>query len=296
MFSIITPTYNRADTLSRVYDSLKSQTFRNFHWIIVDDASIDDTAKLVSNWQSEDNFFKIDYYKLEENRGKPFALNFGFEYCDQPITVIADSDDSFVENSFEDLSRIWNEIDNTLNASNVASVWTLTKDENGAIVGEKFPKNFWQVSFKDRVLDRWPVRGEKWHSWRTEILKSQQMYYNKNAAYVSESATWRSINLKYDFLCVNLVHRTYWYSESGLIHEKKTDLKRAKIKYYTAYYQLKDTRSLDILTKKYYQLLGFELVKSYFFYWPKDCILIWYKLMICIFCFLKITIKRIFKV
>ena len=45
--TIITPTYNRAHTLSRVYESLKRQTFRDFKWIIMDDGSTDNTEGLV---------------------------------------------------------------------------------------------------------------------------------------------------------------------------------------------------------------------------------------------------------
>ena len=37
--SVITPTRNRADTLHRVYTSLKKQEFTNFEWIVCDDAS-----------------------------------------------------------------------------------------------------------------------------------------------------------------------------------------------------------------------------------------------------------------
>ena len=39
MISILTPTYNRAHTLPRLYKSLKQQTMKDFEWIIVDDGS-----------------------------------------------------------------------------------------------------------------------------------------------------------------------------------------------------------------------------------------------------------------
>ena len=35
-FTVFTATRNRAHTLPRVYESLKSQTFRDFEWLIVD--------------------------------------------------------------------------------------------------------------------------------------------------------------------------------------------------------------------------------------------------------------------
>ncbi|MEH7574008.1 glycosyltransferase family 2 protein, partial [Cytobacillus firmus] len=42
-FTVFTPTYNRAHTIERVYESLKVQTFRDFEWLIVDDGSLDNT-------------------------------------------------------------------------------------------------------------------------------------------------------------------------------------------------------------------------------------------------------------
>lgn len=42
--TIFTPSYNRAHTLHRVYESLQVQTLQNFEWIIIDDGSIDNTS------------------------------------------------------------------------------------------------------------------------------------------------------------------------------------------------------------------------------------------------------------
>ncbi|MDE5969250.1 MAG: glycosyltransferase, partial [Muribaculaceae bacterium] len=44
MISIVTPTYNRALLLSRLYESLKAQSCHDFEWIIVDDGSTDNTT------------------------------------------------------------------------------------------------------------------------------------------------------------------------------------------------------------------------------------------------------------
>ena len=47
LFTVFTPTCNRAGTLERVYSSLEAQTFRDFEWLIVDDACTDNTRALV---------------------------------------------------------------------------------------------------------------------------------------------------------------------------------------------------------------------------------------------------------
>ncbi len=39
--TILTPTYNRAYTLSKLYESLLAQTNKNFIWMVIDDGSTD---------------------------------------------------------------------------------------------------------------------------------------------------------------------------------------------------------------------------------------------------------------
>ncbi|MEQ8217991.1 MAG: glycosyltransferase family 2 protein [Arenibacter sp.] len=293
MFSVITPTYNREHTLERVYSSLKAQTYYNFHWIIIDDASTDNTRALVDKWINEKPDFKIQYYILPENKGKPYALNYGFTYCKEPITIIADSDDSFDPNTLADLKQIWNTIDKSLNGKKIAAVWTLVKDEKNQLVGEEFPKDFWQVNFKQRILDKKrPTLGEKWHSWRTSVLQEYKMCHNDNS-FISEGATWHKINSNFDFLCLNIIHRKYWHTEDGLIHQEKSKLKTAKIKYYTSYPQLNETKLIQIIRYRYYRRLAFEYSKSSYYYTDKDNKLSVIKRLLCFIIFLIMIPKRL---
>ncbi|MAU72710.1 MAG: hypothetical protein CML04_11510 [Pseudozobellia sp.] len=294
MFSIITPTYNRQNELHRVYDSLKIQSYRNFQWIIIDDASTDSTDKLVEEWTKENNDFEIHYHKLKENRGKPFALNFGLDYCTQPITVIADSDDSFSHNTLEDLNVLWTQVNQSEESQKVGSIWTLVKDEEGKLVGELYPKNFWQVDFKQRVLNRKrKVQGEKWHSWRTEILRKYQFFHNDNTNYIGESATWTKINKDYDFLCVNIKHRTYYNTADGLINQQKSKTKVAKINYYTTFFQLRDANFFELLSIRYYRTLGFTYIKSNMYYNDSQFRLNWIKKFACLLAFMSISVEKI---
>ena len=52
MFTVATPTFNRAHTLHRVYESLERQTFRSFEWLVIDDGSSDGTDELVDAWRT----------------------------------------------------------------------------------------------------------------------------------------------------------------------------------------------------------------------------------------------------
>ena len=73
--SVLTPTYNRANTIGKLYESLvKNQKFGiEIEWLIMDDGSTDNTEELINKYKKEANF-QINYYK-QENQGKMAALN-----------------------------------------------------------------------------------------------------------------------------------------------------------------------------------------------------------------------------
>lgn len=62
--TVFTPTYNRAKTLERAFNSLMAQTVKNFIWLIIDDGSSDDTFDKVKEFKNK-SLFKIEYYWKE---------------------------------------------------------------------------------------------------------------------------------------------------------------------------------------------------------------------------------------
>lgn len=63
MFTFLTPTYNREQTLSRLFLSLQNQTFRDFDWLIIDDGSTDNTRSLIEEFKSKAEFPITYVYK-----------------------------------------------------------------------------------------------------------------------------------------------------------------------------------------------------------------------------------------
>ena len=72
MITIMTPTYNRAYVLPRLYDSLCQQTRQDFEWLVIDDGSTDGTAELIFDYRVKSDF-SINYF-YKENGGKHRAL------------------------------------------------------------------------------------------------------------------------------------------------------------------------------------------------------------------------------
>lgn len=91
MITILTPTFNRAHTLERLFDSLNKQDFYDFEWVIVDDGSSDATGKLVDKFSLQSRFPVRYLYK--DNGGKHSAINIGVANSSRPWVFIVDSDD-----------------------------------------------------------------------------------------------------------------------------------------------------------------------------------------------------------
>ena len=78
--TVFTPTYNRAYILTKCYNSLKSQTNKDFEWLIIDDGSTDDTRSLVAAWQGLENGFPIRYIS-KENGGLHTGYNSAISFA-----------------------------------------------------------------------------------------------------------------------------------------------------------------------------------------------------------------------
>ena len=72
--TVFTPTYNRAHTLPRTYESLLRQTCKDFEWLVIDDGSTDGTAGLVRGW-IEENRIPIRYICLLYLQGKRRSIH-----------------------------------------------------------------------------------------------------------------------------------------------------------------------------------------------------------------------------
>ena len=50
--TILSPAYNKGETITRTFESLKRQTCFDFEWLIVNDGSTDNTQSLIETFQT----------------------------------------------------------------------------------------------------------------------------------------------------------------------------------------------------------------------------------------------------
>lgn len=205
-FTVFTPTYNRAHTLPRVYESLKKQTFRDFEWLIVDDGSTDGTGELVASWQKEASF-PIRYF-WQENRHKKVAFNRGVREARGELFLPLDSDDECVPHALERFIYHWNKIP-YVQRNGFSGVTALCMNQNGKIVGDRFPGGEYMDSDSLEIWYKYGVRGEKWGFHRTEVLR-EYPFPEEVEGHVPEGVVWSAIARKYKTRFVNEALRIYY--------------------------------------------------------------------------------------
>lgn len=90
-FSVIIPAYNSAGTLARAIDSVLAQTEQAFEIIVVDDASPDDVAGVVTAYGG-----RVRHLRRELNAGVSAARNFGAEHAHGDWLAFLDADDWYL--------------------------------------------------------------------------------------------------------------------------------------------------------------------------------------------------------
>ena len=107
--TVFTPTYNRADTLLRTYESLCVQDCKDFIWLIIDDGSDDCTAQRIDSWKHKENGFEIQYI-YKENGGMHTAHNTAYENIHTELNVCIDSDDKMAPGAVRKIKDTWKKI------------------------------------------------------------------------------------------------------------------------------------------------------------------------------------------
>ncbi|NHN60111.1 glycosyltransferase family A protein [Halorussus rarus] len=223
-YTVFTPTYERAHTLHRPYESLCEQTFRDFEWLIVDDNSIDETESLIRTWQQEAEFPINFVTQPSDKQGKHQAFNIGVEHAQGQLFYPLDADDKLLQNSLEILHEHWRSIPSS-RRSKFVGITGLCIDQDGDIVGDKFPDEvFDSTILANRYRHR--IRGEKSGFMRTDVLREHPFPDLDGERYVPEAVVWDEIATRYCTRYVNEVVRVYWQedSDSQLTKSKPSDV------------------------------------------------------------------------
>jgi glycosyltransferase involved in cell wall biosynthesis len=145
--SVIIPTYNRSNIVTRAIHSVLSQTLKDLEVIVVDDGSTDDTRQVLEAIDDS----RVNYF-YKHNSGPAGARNMGIDHAHGDYIAFLDSDDywpnNYLEVMIEKLERfpeygaVYSPITMVFQDGNQIQSYTCPKAKEGWITADIFIKGF----------------------------------------------------------------------------------------------------------------------------------------------------------
>lgn len=187
--SLVTPTYNRADTLAATIDSIARQTGSpSVQYIVVDGGSSDETLDLL---HSRENI--VDAWSSEPDDGMYDAIAKGFSKSDGDVLGWLNSDDTLFPWALKLVARIFNDI------PEIQWISTLTQaaiDADGDIRYFRKVPGYAQQAFFDGVYFGFGGAGD---SHATEFIQQESTFFRRALWEKVGNSALRSQSLAGDF-------------------------------------------------------------------------------------------------
>ena len=96
--SVLVPTFNRPQYLSKALASVLQQSYRNLQVVVINDGG-EDVSDIVNSFRDP----RLTFINRKENRGKPYSLNEALNQAEGKYVAYLDDDDIFYPNHIETL-------------------------------------------------------------------------------------------------------------------------------------------------------------------------------------------------
>lgn len=253
--TVFTPTYNRAYLLPRLYQSLCSQSSKDFVWMLIDDGSTDGTKELIESW-IKDNEIEIQYH-YKQNGGMHTGHNLAYNLIQTELNICIDSDDYMPNNAIEKILNIWSI---TSHKNQLAGIIGLDAKESGDVLGSKMPANITEGSLFD-LYHKYNGLGDKKLVLRTEVVRQYPYYPEyKNEKLVPLGSLYLMIDQDYKMLYSDEVFCVVEYQPEGSSNSIFRQYKQSPRGFaYTKSLQKKYNNSLIDNLKNSAQIASFSL-------------------------------------
>ncbi len=163
-FSIITPTYKRAEKLQRAINSVLAQSRQDWEMIIVNDSPGDESYSKISTALND---IRIKYLVNDANRGANFSRNRALDAIapDSDWIIFLDDDDFLAQNALTTHADIIRE--------NPNQRWIITNRayKDGSPITQA-PKNRAIYSYARDYLIKKIIKNDATHCIKTELIKN----------------------------------------------------------------------------------------------------------------------------
>ena len=254
--SVLTPTYNRANTLTRLYESLKKNLKygAEIEWLVMDDGSSDKTKELIETFKNE-NIINIEY-KWQENQGKMTALNNLAPMATGEFIVECDSDDYFTDNAFYLIIKHC-EVKNDIYAYAF-----LKYDQNECNIGNLF-KNEEQATTMFDLYFKQGEPGEKALVFNANIRKQYKYELEHNEKFITEARMHHKMDKEYKIIGINEPLMICEYQEDGYTKNIKNVFINNPYGYYEYFKEILQMPMTGVLIRKKWYVYKHYILFSY---------------------------------
>lgn len=219
MITVFTPSYNRKNTLLRLYESLKRQTVKEFQWVIVDDGSSDGTKELIADFIRE-KIIEITY-EFQKNSGKMRAVNRGVQLAQGEYFFIVDSDDYITDECIEVIIKEAKNLPENLGGM----IFRKIDITSGKITGKPYPE-YRIDSSPIEIVYKLGITGDKAEVFKTNILKKNPFKEFEGEKFIPEASVWIKIGEEYKMRYIDKGIYFFEYLEDGYTKNFNTLMKK----------------------------------------------------------------------
>ena len=186
--TVLMTVYNGLPYLGEAIDSILGQTFKDFEFLIIDDASTDDSCSLIESYTDA----RIQLVRNERNLGQVPSLNKGLHLARGEYVARLDQDDTSAPNRLE---RQVEFLDTVSPQVAVVGTWLQIIDQNGKLTGEwKLPLIDSYADYLISLLEGWTPLAHPAVMFRKDIVL-QLGGYNETLAPAEDFDLWMRLAL-----------------------------------------------------------------------------------------------------
>jgi len=241
-FTLFTPCYCSAKFIDRIKETLDRQTFRDFEWIVVNDASPDNTSELLQEYIKTVDF-PVKFFDLKKNQMLAANWNLAVENAEGEIFVVLGHDDIYLPHMLE----LYNDLYEQYNSNNIGGIIARCQTQFGKVSPKEFSKQI--MSYWEYGVDKeGRYTGEAPCAWKTDVLRRYMPFDPKELINPLIGALMSCDG--YEFITTNEIVRKYYVYEEGGYSLSKFRKK------YTLWQYMGALRKINMFSPHYHMSLG----------------------------------------
>lgn len=204
-FTLFTPCYCSAKFIDRIKGTLDKQTFRDFEWIVINDASTDNTSELLQEYIKTVDF-PVKFFDLEKNQMLAANWNLAVDNAEGEIFVVLGHDDIYLPKMLETYNHLYEQFNN----DKIGGIIARCETQYGKVSPKEFSKpvmSYWEYG----VDKEGRYTGEAPCAWKTEVLRHYMPFDPKELINPLIGALMSCDG--YEFIMTNDIVRTYFVFE-----------------------------------------------------------------------------------